>query len=152
VKHAHGHRLSGRFEEDIDFPNNGRIPSAIPDGDDYEVSYVGYDKVHLWNQDKLILHFRLVTPGAWFGEEFYMVCKIAKNGQWTPSAKYWRMWVLANGKQPLRHDRLSTKVFRNKVFRARMRTVTTTFKRGVARRPEQQYSVIDELLEVRAGC
>ena len=45
---------------------------------------------------------------------------------------------------------MSTEVFRNKVFRARMRTVTKTANQTV-RTPAQQYSVVDDLLEILVG-
>lgn len=138
--------------DDIEFDNKSQIPSAIPDGDQYEVVFVRYDQHHLWTQKKLFLWFVLQTHGPWFGEQFYMVCTVADKGKWRPSSKYWRNWVLANGKQPNRDDRLSTKVFRNKVFRARFRKVVKTSKPNIVRPPELQYSVIDELLGVNAGC
>jgi hypothetical protein len=139
-------------EQDIDFANNGCIPSAIPDGDQYEVSFVRCEEAKLWGRNKKIfLHFKMLTPGPYVGETFYMCCTVEPDGKWRPSFKYWRMWVLANGKQPLRGDRMSTKVFRNKVFRARFRKVVRTDKFKVIRTHEQQYSVIDELLGVLVG-
>ena len=139
-------------DEELELLNNADIPSAIPDGDQYEVSFVRWEKAFLWGHEKLFLWFVLQTHGPWINERFYMVCKVASKGKWTPSSKFWRMWVLANGKQPARHDRLSTKVFRNKIFRARIRKVMNTSKQHIPRTFDQQYSVIDELLEVKAGC
>jgi len=45
---------------------------------------------------------------------------------------------------------MSTAIFKNKVFRARMRKVLKTTKQ-IDRTPAQQYSVVDELLEVTVG-
>jgi hypothetical protein len=96
----------------------------------------------------MFLFFKLHTPGPFFGAELFMACTIPSEGKWRPSMKYWMNWVLANGKQPLRADRLSTKVFRRKMFRARVRKVIKTSEKGVCRTPEQQYSVISTMLEV----
>jgi len=132
----------------IGIPNNADIPPALPDGD-YEVCFTGWDDPELWAREKrLFLFFVVNTPGPYFGDKLYMTCTIAKKGKWRPSFKYWRTWVLANGKQPSRSDRLSTSVFRNKVFLARVRKVTRTSKKDIPRTPEQQYSVVDELLRV----
>lgn len=135
--------------DELELPNNADIPSAIEDGDNYEVSFVRWEKAVLWGRKKKIfLHFKMLTPGPYFGEEFYMCCTVEPHGKWRPSFKYWRAWVLASGKRPLRGDRLSTQVFRNKIFRARFRRVLRTDNPKVIRTHEQQYSVIDELLEV----
>ena len=136
--------------EHIEFPFNGDIPPAIPDGQHYQLmfiravssSYRGRQKVYLW--------FRSVLPGNSFGQEFYMACNVAPKGKWTASYKFWQAWVLAAGKRPTRGDRMSTAVFKNKVFRARMRTVRKTANQ-TDRTQAQQYSIVDELLEVLVG-
>jgi hypothetical protein len=69
------------MSEDVEFPFNGDIPPAIPEGEHYEVlfcraeqkSYRGRQKVYLW--------FRLITPGEFHGLEFYMPCNVAPNGK-----------------------------------------------------------------------
>jgi hypothetical protein len=73
------------------------------------------------------------------------------SGQMGPSHKYVLAWVLAAGRQPNRREKMSTGVFRNKVFRDKVRSVTKTATR-LQRTPEQQYSVIEQLLEVRTGA
>jgi hypothetical protein len=45
---------------------------------------------------------------------------------------------------------MSVNVFQKKVFRVRMRTVRKTANQ-TERTPAQQYSVVDELLEIMAG-
>ncbi len=139
-------------DEDIDFPNNGDIPPLLPEGDHYQVSFVGWDQKALWaGEQRMFLFFKIHTPGPYFGAELYMACTIPSKGKWRPSMKYWMNWVLANGKQPMRKDRLSTKVFRNKIFRARVHKVVKTSEKGISRTPDQQYSVIASLLEVLVG-
>lgn len=136
---------------DISFPNNNDIPPAIPNGDQYEVAFVRAEQTRQWGQPKVFLWFRMLTPGEeWNGREFYMACNVPPKGKWTASCKYWLAWVLVAGKRPNRVDRMSTAIFKNKVFRARIRKVTKTSKQ-TDRTPEQQYSVVDELLEVMVG-
>ena len=134
-------------EEDLIFPVNGEIPPAIPDGDQYEVVFHRAEQRRQWNQPKVFLWFQMRTEGEWVGQQFYMACNVAPKGKWTASCKFWQVWVLAAGKRPTRADRMNTAVFKNKVFRARMRKVLKTSKQ-IDRTPAQQYSVVDELLEV----
>ncbi len=136
--------------EDLAFCCNSDIPPAIPDGDDYEVVFRRAEKGQQFGQRKLYLWFQMVTPGEWVGQSFYMACNVPRNEKWGPSSKFWLMWVFAAGRRPKRADRMSTLVFKDKVFRAKMRKVLKTSK-GISRTPAQQYSVVDELLEVRAG-
>lgn len=104
----------------------------------------------MWSVMKLFLHFRIVTAGEWFGKELYMVCTVPNKDKFAMSSKFLKMWILAAGQKPSRRDRMSTAVFRNKVFRAKIRVVTDTAKQK--ERPiQEQYSVIDSLLEVMAG-
>lgn len=137
-------------EQDFEFRNAGSFPSWIPEGDDYEASYVRCEKGNVKGDEKLFIHFKLLTPGPWFGETFFMSCKVVRNGKWTPGSKFYAMWTLANGKQPNRADRMSTRVFRGKIFRVRIQTVTNTAEQK-ARPPELRYSVIRELLELKTG-
>ena len=72
--------------------------------------------------------------------------KKAKKGKLATSTKYYQAWVLAAGRKPDRFDRMSTKVFRGKVFLAQIRAVPTNAK-NLPRTLLLQYSVIDDLLE-----
>ena len=81
-------------------------------------------------------------------ERNVMACNIKQDGKWGASSKFYQAWVLAAGRKPDRFDRMSTRVFRGKVFLAQVRVVTTNVK-NVARSPLLQYSVIDDLLERR---
>lgn len=139
-----------RRTQDVEFPCNTEIPPAIPDGE-YELKFVRADESHQWNSNKVFLWFQMLTPGQWQGKEFYMACNARKDGKWGPSHKYMRAWILASGERPRRLGRMSTKVFRDKVFRAQMRTVTKdSYKRNLT--PAQQYSVIGELLQRVGGA
>ena len=135
---------------DLSFPCNSDIPLAIPNGDHYELVFLRAEQVSFRGRQKVYLRFLMQTSGEWHGQEFFMACNVAPQGRWTASYKFWQAWVLAAGRRPMRADRMSTAVFRNKVFRVRMRKVLKTSKQ-TDRTPAQQYSVVDELLEVLVG-
>jgi hypothetical protein len=136
--------------EDVEFPVNGEIPPAISDGEDYQLIFLRAESGGYRGRLKVYLRFQMISPGESFGQEFYMACNVAPKGKWTASYKFWEAWVLAAGKRPTRTDRMSTAIFRNKVFRARMRMVRKKANQ-TDRTPAQRYSVVDELLEVMVG-
>jgi hypothetical protein len=60
-------------------------------------------------------------------------------------SKVYRLWVLANrGRKPSRRDRMPLAIFRDRLFRARTRVVTTDH-RGAQLPPALHHSVVDEL-------
>ncbi len=136
--------------EDFELPFNGDIPPAIPDGVDYQLMFLRAELGSYRGRQKIYLRFRMITPGESLGQEFYMACNVAPNGKWTASYKYWQAWVFVAGRRPTRASRMSTAIFKNKVFRARMRTVRKTANQ-TDRTLAQQYSVVDELLEIQVG-
>lgn len=132
--------------EDLSFECNPDIPPLVPPGE-YEVGFLRAEKKWLWKREKLFLWFRIATFGEWHDTGLYMACNIAPNGKWTTGHKFYRAWVVAEKKRkPDRFDRMSTNVFKEKLFKARIRIVEKTSK-GTKRIPELQYSVIDELVE-----
>lgn len=139
-----------RNDEDLSFPNNQDVPPAIPDGEQYELCFIRAEKTFQFNGYRVFLWFEMHTAGSWNGERFYMTATVDPKGKWGPSWKYWQAWVLAAGRRPRKKEGLSTKVFKGKLFRCRLRVVLKTSKQRL-RTPEQQYSVVDELLEVVAG-
>ncbi|QOJ35220.1 MAG: hypothetical protein HRU82_09780 [Nitrospira sp.] len=135
---------------DIEFPLNSDIPARVPEGD-YDLVFLKGDKKHMFGGgERSFLWFKIITPGDWMGTQLFMTCTVPLKGKWSPSHKFWLAWVLAAGKRPTRGDRMSTRIFRNKVFRGRVRIVTKT-ARQTLRTKEQQYSVVDELAAVQAG-
>lgn len=136
---------------DIEFPLNSDIPARVPEGA-YDLVFRKVDTKYMFGKgERMFLWFEIVTPGDSMGTKLYMTCTVAPKGRWRPSHKYWLAWVLAAGKRPARGNRMSTRVFRNKVLRGNVRTVTKT-ARQTLRTLEQQYSVVDELLAVQAGA
>lgn len=125
------------------------VPPLIPAGD-YEVVFYRAEEKRLWGKNRLFLHFRVAQQGEHLGQALFMAVTVPANGRFSLSSKYLMQWSIAAGNRPTRLDRLSTRVFRGKVFLARVRTVKSGHD-GKERPPSWQYSVIDSLLEVRAG-
>ncbi len=120
-------------DQDIEFSCAANIPPLIPEGK-YEVVFLRAEKKKLWGREKVFLWFQIMSSGKWHEEQLYMACNGPKNGKWTLSCKFYQAWVLAAGRRPERFDRMSTKVFRGKVFLAQVRDVTTNAQK-VARSP-----------------
>ncbi len=135
--------------DDLSFECHTDLPAAIPEGN-YSVSFIRAERKFLWSRQKVFLHFLVQELGAFNGTRLFMACNVPTKGRLALSSKYWRMWCLAAGRRPTRADRLSTSVFRNKIFRARVRTVITTYKQS-DRPAEARYSIVDELLEKETG-
>lgn len=134
--------------EDLSFECNPDIPPLVSPGE-YEVGFLRAEKKWLWKRQKLFLWFRITEFGEWHNTRLYMACNIAQKGKWTPGYKFYRAWVMATKKRkPDRYEcnRMSTNVFKGKLFKARIRIVEKTAK-GTRRIPELQYSIIDEIVE-----
>jgi len=137
----------GQNDQDLCFQCKSEIPPAIPDGE-YDAIFVKAESNGMWRQQKVYLWFQVISPGQWVGHKFFAACNIPSNGKFTASHKFWKWWVRAAGRRPHRGDRMSTQVFRNKVFRVLMRKVLKTAQQR-DRTPAQQYSVVDDLLGIQ---
>jgi len=140
-------RTPSTSRDDLSFNVSLDIQPLISEGK-YEASFIRAERKKLWGGIKVFLWFRITTPGEPMGEKLYLACNLPQ--RITNSSKYYRCWVVAAGRKPTRHDRMSTSVFRNKIFEVSVRTVKESSKQ----RPlnsELQYSVVDEILEVVAG-
>ena len=141
---------------DIEIVCNSDRPPLIPEGN-YELGFVrAEDKAHLWGgRRKMFLHFQIVQAGEHFGKVLFMSANLPVNGRFSISSKFLQQWSLATGKQPSRHDRLSTRVFRGKVFLGCVRTVKVSVNSSTGKMQERDassfYSVVDHLIEVRTG-
>lgn len=120
------------------------LPPLIP-ASRYEVQFLRADKKGFFKRQKLFLWFQIISPGEVHGTQLYLACDITNRKKWRSSSKFLQTWVLAAGKKPDRYDRMSTKVFRRKVFLAEVVTVTKN-ARGWERPPALQYSVIRGLV------
>jgi hypothetical protein len=137
--------------KDADYGIVGDVPPRIPEGD-YVVAFVRDERGRFQGRDRWFLWFRIVRPESWSGTQLYLVCPCPSKGgkRFGLGSKMIAAATVALGQRPKRRDRLSSRMFRNKYFLARVRTVRRD-ARGNKRMQEDQYSVIDELRAVEAG-
>ncbi|MEW6455343.1 MAG: hypothetical protein AB1410_01335 [Acidobacteriota bacterium] len=121
----------------------------IPDGI-YQAQVLKWERGRYYNQTKLYLWFEIISPGRAFETKLFMVLNLNGNKVGYGS-KYYRSWVIANhGIRPRRNDRLSPKIFLNKVFKVKVETVKRSYT-GESVPEYLQYSVIREILDLEAG-
>jgi hypothetical protein len=121
----------------------------IPDGT-YEAQVISYDeKFCIGKARKLFLNFRIVA-GANAGTELFMAFNIPYDQRIRPGSKYYKTWAMVNGwRRPSRNAKMSPRLFLNKVYRVKTRTVRP--KHNDREMPGGKYSVVDSILEVLTG-
>ncbi|MBC8293599.1 MAG: hypothetical protein H8E45_10605 [Proteobacteria bacterium] len=144
------------------------VPVVLPEGH-YVAIGVGSSNVYEYKgKKKLAVYFKIQEgPGevdaesscgitrdnpdykAEWGEVLKVHYTVETGGGRTGSAgattQYHRAWVLANGKQPARRDRLSPEVFKDKYFVVKLRTVVTDSDKEPLEEINQ-YSVVGKLV------
>jgi len=139
-------------DADIEVTVERVLPPLIPKGD-YEMQFVRAEQRKMGRARvlKALLHFQITQAGEHCGAKLVLSMNLPANGRLVPSSKWVQHWCLAAGKRPARRDRMSTIVFRNKIFLGRVKTVETNWENRPLP-PECQYSAVDCLLEVRVGA
>lgn len=141
--------------EQQECPFDAERPILMPEGK-YDVMLVRYWKGFLFGRaPKLILVFRVITEGDYFGKHLYRCYNIkglSKRKDIIP--KGWHSdFVREYGRlfgNPLKLRDIGVRKFKNKVFDCEVRTVS----RDAKQRPlpdDMKYSVIDALLGVQVG-
>jgi len=123
------------------------IPEAV-----YEAVCISYDDGFCFGKcRKLFLTFKIITPGPHLGTELFMAFNMAYNGKIAAGSKYYKTWCMANNwNRPTRNAIMSPRIFKNKAFDIKVRTVKPQHN-GNAMPKEHQYSVVDSILRVNAG-
>jgi hypothetical protein len=131
----------------------GENRPLIPD-DKYQVKCIHYEtgRSH-HNSIKLFLHFKIIE-GKYFETTLFMAINLSdsrtgKEFKKVPSgSKYYESWVIANNNQlPSRGDRMSPKVFKNKIFEVKTRIVRPKFNDGTEKPECFHYTVVDHIIE-----
>ena len=136
---------------EVQFDDQGGVPPLLPEGDQYHVYFVRAERASFGkNQQKLYLHFKVYEPSEYRDTVLWLPCNVPSQNRFGSSSKYWLLWTKIANRRPRKNDKLTTRVFKNQIFRARVRTVRHTSRQEI-RTPAQQYSVIDDLLEIIAG-
>lgn len=134
-------------EKDCDLTFAGdyeHVPDKV-----YEAIVTRYDWGEFYQRKKLYLWWKIISIGPHEGKELFMPFNVFK--KITKSSKYYEAWILANkGIRPKKNDRMSPKVFKNKIFSIKTRTVVSGRKQGELAKNDC-YSVVDEILEICAG-
>jgi hypothetical protein len=140
---------------DIGFDLNGPAESRV-NPDDYTARVIDADVKKLFDSMRLVLLFELIEcPEVGTVLRFIAELPTSASGKGRhkrialkldvgPHSRYARAWAVANGGPPARFDRMKIGVFRDGVFRVRVRDVATDRRQRKLARP---YSIVDEILE-----
>jgi hypothetical protein len=123
----------------------------LPDGS-YQAQCIRYDEKFLMGKSrKLFLSFRIVDPGEHHGLEIFQAYNIPYDRKTKPGSKYYKTWVIVNGyRKPSRNAQMSPRLFVNKIFRVKTRTVKPLHN-GKPMPQHFWYSVVDYIIEIVAG-
>lgn len=125
----------------------------IPDGI-YQAQCIHYEKGNSHHKStKLFLHFKIIE-GRYFEEKLFMAInltdsKTGKEFRKVPrGSKYYESWVIANNNQlPSRGDKMSPKIFKDRIFEVKTRKVRPKFDDGREKPKCFHYTVIDHLIQ-----
>jgi hypothetical protein len=117
----------------------------------YEAACVGAEIIELFKfgrSRKLFLHFEIYS-GEYRGVRLFMPMTAPHiGGKVGRGSKLYSSYMIANGgRPPGRRDRLPLRVFRQRLFRVRVKTVRPAFSDGQPKPDRFHYSIVAELLE-----
>jgi hypothetical protein len=131
-----------------DFTCGEEYKPLVPDKT-YEAQCIGYDsKFCVGKARKLFLHFKILSHGKYNGQQIFQAFNMPYNKQIRQGSKYYKTWVMVNKWQkPSRNAKMSPRLFLNKIYRIKTRTVKPTHNRKEMPK-DFWYSVVDGILEV----
>ena len=146
---------------DLDLGELAQPYALIPPGE-YDVVFMNkahYMTLFKGQRQRLITYWKIQDLGGEYHEtELTLNFQCPEKGKkWGTLSKMAQCYRLAVSRDPDRFDvgRLSTSVFKKKLFRARVVTVTKgnapKNRKQVERSPENYYSVIENLLALNVG-
>lgn len=106
----------------------------------FKTSY--FDK----NRHKLFLEFEVIC-GNNDRVTLYLPFNIPNDSKICSGSKYFRSWKKVHGKAPSRNAVMTPKIFINKIYKVRTKTVKNYFD-GELRDKSKYYSIIDKITEV----
>ncbi len=128
-----------------DYVANEDYRPYIPDGL-WDVECIGYEKAYYRNTPRLYLKFRVVSDGPYNGIELFMAFNMPYDGRIPVGSKYYKTWSKVNEKLPSRNAKMSPRLFVNRLYRVKTRTVRPI--NGGEKLPDRFfYSVIDSIIE-----
>lgn len=118
----------------------------IPDGE-YEAQCTEIKKGEFYGHPKIYLRFRIIQ-GEHVDIQLWMPFNLYRKV--TRHSKFYESWVIANkGLKPKANDRMSARLFIDKIFRVQVGHVDSD-KRQRKLSPDETYSVVREILELCA--
>jgi len=133
---------SSDCSRESDWPLAGATKEDLPDGI-YVVGYSHSGKCNYFEQHKIVLKFKIVSPSSSMGIEVALFATLPKQGKISPASKYYKLWCKANRGEPGRSDRMTPRVFHG-YWRVRIEwSKPTKHRHGMPR--------IVELIEREAG-
>jgi len=148
--------------EDVDFDLGvvAKPYALIPPGV-YDVGFGGKKphSMRIFGGERLITYWLIQDLSSeYHGTELILGFEFPQEGKkWGTLSKMAQCIRIATGRDPYRYDtgRLSTRVFKHKLFSAQVRTVTEgnnpKGRKRQERSPESHYSVIETLLALKVG-
>ncbi|NOS83152.1 MAG: hypothetical protein HOP32_16380 [Nitrospira sp.] len=123
------------------------LPPLVPDAE-YTGVFSRAERGRVERRERWFIWLAISMPGPHLKKELYLSCPCPeRGGPFGLSSKLVKAVTIATGALPERRDRITTKVFKGKLFRFQTRTVKHD-KDEVLRPKSEHYSVIDKLLSV----
>jgi hypothetical protein len=134
---------------DIDLGEVAQPYPLIPPGE-YDVTFVKAHKMGILRSQRLITYWRIIDLGSPYHDVVLIMgfpYPKKSRKKWGVLSKMAVCYRIATGRDPDRFDtgRLSTRVFKDKVFLAKVVTVTRSLNQD-QRTEESHYSVIERLI------
>lgn len=143
---------SNTDESSLNDPICSQEPYPLIEAGEYEASCVASArKKYREDEHKVYLTFQITTFGEHFEKRLFMAMK-DYGRKVRRGSKFFTAWIIANGGiKPRRGERMSLKVFKNKVFRIYVDTVKPKFDTGHPKPESCHYSKVQHILELVAG-
>jgi len=143
---------------DLDLGELAQPYPLIPEGE-YDVVFVKAHEMNIFRGKRLITYWKIQDLSSeYHGKVLILGFQFPKKGKkWGALSKMAQCIKIATGRDPDRFDvgRISTSVFKHKLFRAQVVTVTkgndSKSRKQVERSRENHYSVIDTLVALNVG-
>ena len=148
VRKASEARKNADTQKEEDFEADETRP-LIPEGV-YLVCCIRIEKgASHFKSLKMFLRFKIVDPGQYLETELFMAMNLIDTKTNKPfkkvprGSKYFEQWVIANNNiNPRRKDRMSSKIFKDGIFEAVVKTVKPKFEDGTEKPECFYYSIV----------
>ena len=140
------HLVKGRpKQEEIEYRAAEDYRPFVPDGL-YDALCIGYTRGYYGNRPKMFLMFEITSDGVFDKEQIPMYFNMPYTGDIPRGSKYYTTWCKVNGGIPSRNAKMSPRIFLNKLFRVKTRTVHPK-NAGEFLPSDFHYSIIEGIIE-----